>query len=82
MKLPPFWTNSPAAWSRTLDGQFAISNVTAALDKYYLVVVAPLQEPAGHVEEHHDGGAVRALVSEAAWHPRCHQHTRPFPAGG
>jgi hypothetical protein len=56
MKLPPFLANSPAAWFRALDGQFAIRNVTAAIDK--LVVVAPLQEPGGHGKKHLGGGAV------------------------
>jgi hypothetical protein len=40
VKLPPFWPNNPAAWFRSVEAQFVVKGVTAAADKYYLVLAA------------------------------------------
>jgi hypothetical protein len=40
VRLPRFWTNSPAAWFRTADAQFALRRVSDPLEKYYLVLDA------------------------------------------
>jgi hypothetical protein len=40
VRLPRFWSNSPAAWFRTADAQFALRRVTDPLEKYYLVLDA------------------------------------------
>jgi hypothetical protein len=40
VKLPPFWPSNPAAWFRSVEAQFVIKGVTAAADKYYLVLAA------------------------------------------
>jgi hypothetical protein len=39
VRLPRFWSNSPA-WFRTADAQFALRRVTDPLEKYYLVLDA------------------------------------------
>jgi hypothetical protein len=38
VKLPPFCPSNPAAWFRSVEAQFVIKGVTAAADKYYLVL--------------------------------------------
>jgi hypothetical protein len=40
VKLPTFWSSSPAAWFRAVEAQFVVRDVTSALDKYYLVLAA------------------------------------------
>jgi hypothetical protein len=40
LRLPRFWANSPAAWFRTAEAQFALRRVTDPLEKYYLVLDA------------------------------------------
>jgi hypothetical protein len=40
LQLPRFWANSPAAWFRTAEAQFALRIVTDPLEKYYLVLDA------------------------------------------
>jgi hypothetical protein len=40
VRLPRFWTNSPATWFRTADTQFALRRVSDPLEKYYLVLDA------------------------------------------
>jgi len=38
VKMPPFWPNEPALWFAQLEGQFALSNVTSDVTKFYHVV--------------------------------------------
>jgi hypothetical protein len=38
LRLPRFWANSPAAWFRTAEAQFALRRVSDPLEKYYLVL--------------------------------------------
>jgi hypothetical protein len=40
VRLPRFWTNSPATWFRTADAQFALRRVTDPLENYFLVLDA------------------------------------------
>jgi hypothetical protein len=40
LRLPRFWANSPAAWFRTAEAQFALRRVSDPLEKYYLVLDA------------------------------------------
>jgi hypothetical protein len=40
LRLPQFWANSPAAWFRTAEAQFALRRVSDPLEKYYLVLDA------------------------------------------
>jgi hypothetical protein len=40
VRLMPFWSNSPAAWYRAAEAQFALRNVTSDIDKYYVVLGA------------------------------------------
>jgi hypothetical protein len=40
VKLPTFWSTSPAAWFRAVEAQFIIRDVTSHLDRYYLVLGA------------------------------------------
>jgi hypothetical protein len=63
VRLLRFWSNSPAAWFRTADAQFALRRVTDPLEKYYLVLDA-LSEAnmVRHIveEEPDDGGDEQA----------------------
>lgn len=38
VKVPPFWPNEPALWFVQLEGQFALSNITADVTKFYHVI--------------------------------------------
>ncbi|XP_046975873.1 uncharacterized protein LOC124541975 [Vanessa cardui] len=38
VKVPPFWPNEPALWFVQLEGQFALSNITADGMKFYHVI--------------------------------------------
>jgi hypothetical protein len=40
VRLTPFWSNSPAAWFRAAEAQFAIRNVTDPLERFYVVLSA------------------------------------------
>jgi hypothetical protein len=40
VRLPRFWTNSPAVWFRTADAQFALRRVTDPVEEYHLVLDA------------------------------------------
>jgi hypothetical protein len=40
VRLMPFWSNSPAAWYRAAEAQFALRNVTSDIDKYYVILGA------------------------------------------
>jgi hypothetical protein len=39
-KLPTFWSASPSAWFRVIEGQFALHGVTDPIERYYLVINA------------------------------------------
>jgi hypothetical protein len=39
-RLPPFWSNSPAAWFRTIEAQFIVRAITDPVDHYYVVMAA------------------------------------------
>lgn len=38
VRVPPFWPEKPAIWFAQIEGQFAISNITADTTKFYYVV--------------------------------------------
>jgi hypothetical protein len=40
VKLPAFWSNSPANWFRSAEALFALKNITDPIDKYYLVLTS------------------------------------------
>jgi hypothetical protein len=40
VRLTPFWSNSPAAWFRATEAQFAIRSVTGPLEKFYVILSA------------------------------------------
>ena len=38
VRVPPFWPEKPAIWFAQIEGQFAISNITADTTKFYYVI--------------------------------------------
>jgi hypothetical protein len=69
VKLPPFWSNSPAAWFRTVEAQFVVKNITDETDKYYLVVASLSEQQAeliSSVTDEEPGPGSYANI-KAAW---------------
>ncbi len=46
LKLPEFWTTTPAGWFHTVEAQFHVRNITADETQYYYVVSALGSSPA------------------------------------
>jgi predicted transcriptional regulator len=40
VKLPLFWSSSPANWFRSVEAMFVLKKITDLLDKYYLVLTS------------------------------------------
>jgi hypothetical protein len=39
-KLPAFWSASPAAWFRVIEGQFTLHGMMDPIERYYLIINA------------------------------------------
>ena len=50
VKLPPFWTSSPANWFRYAEAQFVIKEVVNPIDRFYLTVSALSEESMRRVQ--------------------------------
>lgn len=44
VKLPPFWSNSPATWFLQAEAQFALNKIKSDSIKYYNVITSLSQE--------------------------------------
>jgi hypothetical protein len=67
-KLPAFWSASPTAWFRVIEGQFALHGVTDPIERYYLVINA-LSETNMDRPQDCGGGSDSWFVQTDSW--RC-----------
>ncbi|KAL0811246.1 hypothetical protein ABMA28_009672 [Loxostege sticticalis] len=51
VRVAPFWPDKPAIWFAQLEGQFAISNITADTTKFYYVISQLDNQYAAEVED-------------------------------
>lgn len=51
VKLPPFWTNSPATWFIQAESQFVLSRVVNDVKKYHYVISSLPQEVADSIHD-------------------------------
>jgi hypothetical protein len=49
IRLPPFWSNSPAAWFSTAEAHFTLRGVTDPVEKFLVVLTALSEEQADRV---------------------------------
>jgi hypothetical protein len=50
IRLPPFWSNSPAAWFRTAEAHFTLRGVTDPVEKFLVVLTGLSEEQADRVK--------------------------------
>jgi hypothetical protein len=50
IRLPPFWSNLPAAWFRTAEAHFTLRGVTDLVEKFLVVLTALTEEQADRVK--------------------------------
>ena len=51
IRVPPFWPKKPAVWFAQLEGQFALSNITQDVKKFYYIISQLENKYAAEVED-------------------------------